>query len=120
MDSTTASFAFAHVDAGGIVTFRIARYLRLYGFGRYGGQRAEHLDNHEIWNYAGSGWATGVGIEVPLTPHGYGIDLGVQLPNGTFTDEERLKVIRGIRIPYRARMFYLGWGGPFTIDLFWR
>lgn len=121
MDEQRDAFAFSHLDAGLLASFRgVPGFPRLYVFGRGGNRTAERIDAGSVWNYAGTGHALGAGIEVPLTPRGRGLDVGVQRLAGDFTSAERLRVKRTIDVGYRAWMLYAGWSGPLTIGLPWQ
>lgn len=120
VDSTSDPYAFGVLDAGALVSFRVLRNLRVYGNGRFGKRAIERVDSdRQVWNWAGTGWSVGGGVELPLLGSGRGLDVGVHRLQGRFTRADRLKVYRDIDARYRAWTFHVGWGGPVDIGLPW-
>jgi hypothetical protein len=122
MNTATEPYAFSSVDAGPTLSWRAARRLRVYAFGRMGKHTAEFEDDGAVWNYA-AGWGTaaGLGIEIPITPEGRGLDLSVQWLQGRFGSRERLGELQpNVSVHYDAWRGAIGWSGPITISAPWR
>jgi hypothetical protein len=120
MDERRDPFAFSHLDVGVQASVHPPSLPRVYAFARWGKRTAERLDAGLLWNYAGGGAAVGSGVEIPITPQGRGLDVGIHRLTGTFTTAERLSTTRDVDLGYRAWMLYLGWSGPLTIALPWQ
>lgn len=122
LDTTSAdSYAFSQLGAGAQVSVRILHRLRVYGSGRIGKYTTELIDvDDRLWNYSGTGSSIGGGVEVPITPVGRGLDLGLTYARGRFTRGERLRNDRDTDVRFRAWAFHAGWGGPVTIGLPWQ
>jgi hypothetical protein len=122
MNTATEPYAFSSVDVGPTLSYHLARRLRVYAFGRTGKHTAEFEDDGAVWNYAG-GWGTaaGLGIEIPITREGRGLDLSVQWLQGRFGSRERLGELQpNVSVHYDAWRGAIGWSGPITISAPWR
>lgn len=115
-------FAFSSADVGPALSVRVAGHLRTYAHLRFGKQTMELAENDQIWNYAAGGAANlGLGLELPLTPEGRGVDVAIHYLRGEFGSRERLGILEtGTRVRYHAWRVALGWSGPMTISAPWR
>jgi len=121
INTATEPYAFSSVDVGPTLSWRAACRLRVYAFGRMGKHTAEFVDDGAVWNYTARGSAAGLGIELPITPEGRGLDLSVQRLQGRFGSRERLGELQtNVSVRYHAWRGAIGWSGPITISAPWR
>ena len=122
VNTTKETYAFSSADVGPTLSVRVARRVRTYAFMRTGKHTAEFVEDGVVWNYAaGLGTATGLGVELPITPEGRGLDVSVQWLRGRFGSRERLGVIEpSATLRYDAWRATIGWSGPMTISAPWR
>ena len=121
VNSATEPYAFSSFDVGPTLSVRAARRLRAYAFGRMGKHTAEFVDDGAVWNYAARGSAVGLGVELPITPEGRGLDLSLQRLQGRFGSRERLGELQpNVSLRYHAWRGAIGWSGPITISAPWR
>ena len=122
MDPERDEFAFAHLDLGLRFSYALKNDMRPYLTVRSGTRTAEQLGApNEVWNRVGSGTALGAGVEIPFTPTGRGLDVGVTTLRGRFTEYEFLKTVTPSELKHRAIVVHVGWTGPFTgISLPWQ
>ena len=122
LNTSEETYAFSSADIGPTLSVHVARRVRVYAFGRTGKHTAEFVDDGAVWNYAaGLGTSTGLGVELPITPEGRGLDVSVQWLHGRFGSRERLGVIEpSASLRYSAWRGTIGWSGPMTISAPWR
>lgn len=121
MDPSKDTYAFASVDLAVRATFAKGR-IRPYIDARKASQAAERLDDQfHILNYKGSGTAWSGGVEIPISPSGRGVELGVTVANGRFTEFEHQKLPGEADLSHKSITWHVGWSGSFTgISLPWR
>lgn len=125
MDPVRDRYAYANVDLALRASYTVqwGRELRPYVEMRRGTRTAELVSptGSETWNYSGPGTAIGAGLELPITPTGRGLDLGIVSSRGRFSQYEYLGDPTGVDLPHRALIVHLGWSGPFSgISLPWQ
>lgn len=122
MDPERDRYAYALLNVGLRMSYALGNDLRPWVLLRTGSHTAETVGApNEVWNRVGTGTALGVGIEIPLTPTGRGLDVGITRSNGRFTEYEFMKTVTPWETKFRAMVFHVGWTGPFTgISLPWQ
>ena len=122
MDPERDTYSYSHLDFGVRATYALANEWRPYLTARMGSRTTEQLGApNEVWNRVGSGSAFGAGLEIPVSPSGRGLDVGVTFLGGRFTEYEFMKTVTPSELSHRAVSFYVGWTGPFTgISLPWQ
>lgn len=122
MDPERDQYAYANLDVGLRFSYALGNEWRPWVTVRTGTRTTEQLGGpNEIWNRVGSGTALGGGIEIPVTATGRGLDLGVTMMTGRFTEYEFLKTVTHSELKHRAFAIHVGWSGPFTgISLPWQ
>jgi hypothetical protein len=122
MDPESDRYAYAHLNFGLRFTYALANEMRPYLTLRTGSHTAETVGApNEVWNRVGSGTAFGLGLEIPLTPTGRGLDIGFTHSKGNFAEYEFMKTVTPWETKFRAVVFFIGWTGPFTgISLPWQ
>jgi hypothetical protein len=116
MDPERDDYAFSNVDFTARASYPSVGEKRLYVEARRGTRTAELLapNRTETWNYSGSGVTLGWGIEIPITPSGRGLEIGVTYGKGRFTKYEFLELEYPADLAYRATVVHVGWSGPFS------
>ncbi len=121
MNRSQDTYAYASVDVA--VRATLAKWrIRPYIDARKASQAAELLDDQSrILNYKGSGTAWSGGVEIPISPSGRGVELGVTIANGRFTEFEHQKLPGAADLSHKSVAVHVGWSGSFTgISLPWR
>jgi len=121
MDPATDRYGYASVDVAVRATYAMWR-IRPYVETRMGSQCAERADTaREILDFNGAGRGFGVGLEIPMSKSGRGLELGVTIRTGKFDRFEFHNIDSPADIHNRAITFHLGWSGRLTgISLPWQ
>jgi hypothetical protein len=123
MNPANDRYAYSNVDFGLRASYPVIGPMRVFVEARQGKKTAELVapDSANVWNYYGNAVTTGAGVEIPITPRGRGLEVGVSRARGRFDTYEYLEDLFPADRAHSAWMVHVGWSGPFTgVSLPWQ
>jgi hypothetical protein len=122
MDPDEDTYAYSSVDLAVRASYARWRLRPFVEFRKGVTQTGERLSGGgRILNFKGAGKGVGAGIQVPISPTGRGVELGISVLDGAFDSYEFEAAVFPAQLRHRAVAFHVGWSGLFTgISLPWQ